>query len=658
MIVRSTNWLKFRIFVILVGFILITITISARAYQLHVLKSEEYSQHAKRQRESCIPIAPKRGVIYDRNKEELAVSVDVDSIYADPRKVTDISKYVKKLSPILKVNGKKLRERLSRKRHFTWIKRRVPPDQSLKVRGLKLDGIDFLKEAKRFHPNRELAGCIVGFVGLDPKGLEGLELEYDNYLKGEGTFSIVERDALGRTIFSHGLERRDALTGNDLVLTIDKTIQYIAETELSKAVLKAKAESGIVIVMNPKTGELLAIAVNPQFNPNIFWKYPAFSWRNRAITDSFEPGSTFKVFSVAAAIEEGILSRNNIFFCENGSYKVGRETISDVHPHGWLSVKNIIKYSSNIGAGKLGEKLGKDKLYEYIKKFGFGEKTGIDLPGETKCLVRPLGKWSRVALDTISFGQGISVSAIQLVTGLSAIANKGQLMKPHVVRQIISPKGKVIREFKAQAIRKVLSEKTAGEVTYILKSTVLKGGTGVKASFDGYEVAGKTGTAQKVDSSSGTYFKNKYIASFMGFVPADHPEIAILVVIDEPKGSYYGGDVAAPVFKRVSEKTLRYLGVLPSKVFARDSAVRSGSHIRPKRSKKLQARADGVTIKSGRFVMPDLSGMSIRRALKLMHGSGIDVRIVGSGRAVEQSIKPGRAVKAGGKCWINFQQPS
>lgn len=653
---KSRKWLKFRILVIFLVFILITITISARAYQLHVLKSEELSRLAKRQHERGISVVPKRGIIYDRNREELAISVDVDSVYAEPPKVTDAFEYARNLSPILKVSEEEITRKLTLKKHFTWIKRRITQDQSTRVNGLKLNGVNFVKEAKRFYPNREIAGNIIGFVGLDPEGLEGLELECDDYLRGRAAVSIAERDALGRIIFSHGLAQEGGLTGNDIILTIDKTIQYIAERELKEAIVKTRAKSGIVVVMDPGNGELLAIAVHPQFNPNIFWKYLPSAWRNRAITDSFEPGSTFKVFLVAASLEEGIVSPNDIFFCENGSYSVGKETIRDVHPHDWLSVKDIIKFSSNIGMSKLGERLGKEKFYEYIRKFGFGERTGIDLPGETSGLVRSPADWSRIAIDTISFGQGISVSAIQLITGLCAIANKGHLVKPYVVKQIVSPKGEVIKEFKPQIVRRVISEKTVRQVTSMLKSTVLQGGTGTVASMDGYEVAGKTGTAQK--PSSGGYSKDRYVASFMGFVPADDPEVAILVVIDEPDGDYYGGQVAAPVFKKVAEKTLYCLGVLPTKAVARGRPIPSRALTKNKGPQNLKVKEGSGTIQSGRFVMPDFVGMSIRQTLRLMHGSKIDVRIIGSGKAVEQSLKPGSLVNAGGKCWIRFQQPS
>ena len=653
--------MKFRIFIIFVVFIMMTVAISAKAYQLQILKSQRLSQLAERQHRKVISVVPKRGVIYDRNREEMAISIDVDSICAEPIKISDAYKTAKELSPILKMSEKELAEKFTVKRPFTWVSRRISPEQSTKVKNLKLDGIGFIKEARRFYPNRETAGNIIGFAGLDSRGLEGLELQYNDYLKGETTHSVVERDALGRIILSHGLKQRDEQAGNDLVLTVDKTIQFIAEKELKETVVRTNAKSGTVVAMNPKTGEILAIANEPQFNPNIFGNYNPSFWRNRAVTDCFEPGSTFKVFVVASALEKGVISAKDTFFCENGSYIVAKRTLHDTHPYGWLNVQDIIKFSSNIGAGKIGEKLGKERLYENLRKFGFGERTGIDLPGEIPGQLRPTNQWSQIAVHTVSFGQGVSVSAIQLISGLSAIANNGYLMKPYLVKQIVSPEGKIIKESKPQIIRKVISEKTAKQVASFMKTTVIQGGTATKAFIDGYEVAGKTGTAQKPDLTSGGYSKGKYVSLFMGFTPSDDPSIAILVLVDEPRGIYYGGEVAAPVFKKIAEETMHYMGILPARIVAQDNPTPPKALSKPKGSDGLRKDADikeEGTVKSEKFVMPDFTGMSIRQILRMIHDSKIDIRIIGSGRAVEQSLRPGSIVNDGEKCWVKFQQPS
>ncbi|MDY6854337.1 MAG: penicillin-binding transpeptidase domain-containing protein [Thermodesulfobacteriota bacterium] len=651
------KWVRFRIFIILLVFIIASIAISVRAYQLHVLKNKELSQLTENQVKRVITVAPKRGVIYDCKREEIAISIDVASIYAQPSKITNKREYARKLSRILKIKRRDLIKKLNSDKSFVWIKRKVAPDESKKVESLNLDGINFLTEAKRFYPSREIASNVIGFVGIDSKGLEGLEFNYDKDLKGKATYSSVQRDALGRIIFGKQLKQRKNVMGNELILTIDKTIQYIAEEELRKAVRKTRAKSGTVVVMRPDTGEILAMAIQPQYNPNVFWKYKPSSWRNRAVTDSFEPGSTFKVFLLAAVLEEGVVSQRDIFFCENGSYRVGKNTINDVHPHAWLTIKRIIQYSSNIGVSKVGERLGKEKFHEYIRKFGFGERTNVNLPGETNGLVRSPQNWKKIDMNTISFGQGVSVSAIQLINGLCTIANKGFLMKPYIVKNIVTSDGKVIKEFKPHIVRRVISEKTARDVTSILKSTVKKGGTGTKAFIDGYEVAGKTGTAQKANPYTGGYYKNKYIASFIGFAPADHPQIAILVVIDEPEGTPYGGEVAAPVFKACAEKTLNYMGITPKSILVKRNPDRLKTLIAKKDLKKQRIREFIVPAKSRKFVMPDLTGLSMRQALKVLHGSNIDIKITGSGRAIKQSVKPGRSITDGDKCWIHFQQP-
>ncbi|MFH2013075.1 MAG: penicillin-binding protein [Pseudomonadota bacterium] len=658
---KPRKWLNFRIVIIFMIFIMMTFAISSKAYQLQILQNKKLSKLAEKQHRRVLSIVPKRGAIYDCNREQMAISIDVDSIYAEPVKIKDAYRTAIKLSPILKVNTKELENKLTGKRSFTWVGRRVSPEQSLKVKKLGLDGIGFIKEARRFYPNRETAGNIIGFAGLDSKGLEGLELQYNDYLKGETTHSVVERDALGRIILSQGLNQGNEEAGDDLVLTIDKTIQYIAEKELKETVARTNAKSGTVVAMNPKTGEILAIANEPQFNPNIFGNYSPFFWRNRAVTDCFEPGSTFKVFVVAAALEDGVVSAKDTFFCENGSYVVAKRTLHDTHPYGWLNVQDIIKFSSNIGAGKIGEKLGKERLYENIRKFGFGERTDIDLPGETPGQLRPTNQWSQIAVHTVSFGQGVSVSAIQLISGLSAIANNGYLMKPYLVKQIISPEGKIIKESKPQIVRKVISEKTARQVVSFMKATVLQGGTATKAFIDGYEVAGKTGTAQKPNLISGGYSKGKYVSLFMGFTPADDPSIAILVLVDEPRGIYYGGEVAAPVFKKVAEETMHYMGILPANIVVQNNITPPKVFSKPKEPESLGKDTnteEDVTDKPEKCIMPDFTGMSIRQILRIINNYNVDIRIIGSGRAIEQSLKPGSIINGGEKCLIKFQQPS
>ena len=370
----------------------------------------------------------------------------------------------------------------------------------------------------------------------------------------------VLKDALGRRF--EGARHPPLTEGNDVVLTIDRTIQHIAQKALEASVSEYGGESGMAIVMVPATGEVLALAHYPFFNPNNYQEFGRELWRNRAITDPFEPGSTMKMFSAAAAIDTGICSPSTIFYCENGEYRIGKNVVHDTKSHGWLSLQQIVKYSSNIGSVKMAEKLGARQLYEYLQRFGFGQRSGIACPGETTGSLSSFKKWSAIDTGAISFGQGVSVSAIQLAAAASAIANDGMLMKPMLVKAITDRKGRTLRTFSPQPVRRVVASHTAKTVRRILKTVITEGGTGVNAALEGYSVCGKTGTAQKIDES-GTYAKDRYLASFVGFAPADHPELTILVLVDEPKGQSYGGIVAAPAFRQIALETLSYLNIPP-----------------------------------------------------------------------------------------------
>jgi cell division protein FtsI (penicillin-binding protein 3) len=397
---------------------------------------------------------------------------------------------------------------------------------------------------------------------LDGNGLEGIEFFYDRYLTGKQREVEIFRDARGDGFKTDSGHEAAAGSGGNLYLTIDQTIQYIAENALTETVDRYKAEAGMAIVMRPSTGEILAMAQAPLFNPNAYPRNDKSRWRNRAITDQFEPGSTMKIFSAAAAIESAGIHPNDIFYCENGAYRIGRNVVHDHKKHGWLSLQQIVKYSSNIGAVKIGEKVGPKRLHRTLKKFGFGEKTGIDSPGETTGILADYSRWSDIDTGAVAFGHGVSVSALQLVTAVAAIANNGVLMKPYIVARITDANGETVKRFEPEPVRRVISLETARVVKNILKTVVTEGGTGASAALDGYSVGGKTGTARKLDAT-GRYSNQHHIASFTGFAPADRPEIVVLVIIDEPRENYYGGVVAAPVFKRIAQESLNYLGVPP-----------------------------------------------------------------------------------------------
>ena len=489
----------------------------------------------------------------------MALSIDVASIVAYPPNIEDPAATSKSLNKTLKIDVNSLKRRLTSDRSFVWVKRKVTPKEVKEVKALDLKGIDFIAEHERFYPNKTLAAQVLGFSGIDGHGLEGIEYYYDTYLKGSTCRFTVLKDAFKRGFDAEKSVMPDC-SGNNLILTIDYNIQYLSERALEEAAVKFNAKSGMAIVMSPKTGAILAVAHYPFFNPNSFGEFDQNLWRNRSITDPFEPGSTMKIFSACAAIEFGGCSPNAIFFCENGKYRIGKNVVRDTHPHGWLSLQQIIKFSSNIGTIKVSEMVGPEHIYKTFRNFGFGEKTGIDCPGETSGSLSHYNRWSKIDAGAISFGQGVAVSALQLITAASAIANDGVLMAPYIVQAITDQNGRLIKSSSPRMVRRVVSLETARAVRKIMASVTTEGGTGVNAALEGYSVCGKTGTAQKIDEK-GTYSDEKYIASFLGFIPAEDPEITVLVVIDEPQGKHYGSIVAAPAFKRIAHETVNYMNI-------------------------------------------------------------------------------------------------
>jgi len=555
--------IKLRVIIVGAIFTFFFIIIGVKAMYLQVFRCSWLSQKAADQYEVSFKSSGKRGTIFDRNLREMAVSIDVMSIAAHPTQIENSKSAAKLLSKALNIDRKILVKKLKSKKKFVWIKRKVTPKEAEAVKKLNMDGLDFIPEHKRFYPNKTLAAQLIGFTDIDDHGLEGIEFNYNDDLSGEAFQYKVLRDAHGRGFEAENMNGVSS-SGKNLVLTVDSTIQYIAEKVLAETVEEFSAESGMAVVMVPETGAILALAHVPLFNPNALERFHRKIWRNRVITDPFEPGSTMKIFSAAAAIESGSSSPNSIFFCENGAYKMGRHIIHDTHEHGWLSLQQIIKYSSNIGAIKFSAITGPEYLSNTLQNFGFGSKTGIDCPGETAGSLPPFRRWTKVDTGTISFGQGVSVSALQLIAATSAIANKGILMRPYVVQAITDHNGRLIKSFGPRRIRKVISEKTAGALSRIMQSVITEGGTGVNAALDGYSVCGKTGTAQKIDEN-GRYSYEKYVASFVGFAPVENPKIAVLVVVDEPKKQHYGSIVAAPAFKAIAQKTLDYMHIAPKR---------------------------------------------------------------------------------------------
>lgn len=559
MTVTEKKYIRVRLILTGIVFTMLFGAIGAKAAYLQIFRTSWLSSKAAGQYTRDLVKRGRRGTIYDANHIEMAVSVDTTSIAAYPRMIPDPDRTAAALAKALGLNRRSVKHKLASGRSFVWLKRQVTPRESRAVSALKIKGIDFIPAYGRFYPNRSLSASVLGFSGIEGRGLEGLEYCYENYLKGPTRKVTVLKDALGRG-FDSEKESPGSDCGNNLVLTIDRNIQYIAENALQEAVTRFSARSGMAIVMEPRSGAILALAQCPGFNPNAFASYDRELWRNRAITDPFEPGSTMKIFSAAAAIESGICTPNTIFFCENGSYRIGRHTIHDTHAHDWLSLQQIVKYSSNIGAVKVGRSIGPEILYRTLRDFGFGRKTGIDCPGETAGSLSSWKQWSDIDAGAIAFGQGLSVSAVQLAAAVSAIANDGVLMKPYVVQAVTDQNGRLVKNTTPRKVRQVVSPETARTVRKIMRTVTTSGGTGVQAALKGYTVCGKTGTAQKVDRN-GTYAKNKYIASFVGFAPALAPRLTILVIVDEPEKEHYGGIVAAPVFRKIAEESLNYLNI-------------------------------------------------------------------------------------------------
>jgi cell division protein FtsI (penicillin-binding protein 3) len=499
-------------------------------------------------------------MVTDRHGKVLAMNMEVPSIFGVPTSLDSPASAARSLSPVLHIRRDEIEKKLRQDKHFVWLARKVEPEQGHRLEQLSIDGIGVVMEGRRFYPKGPLLAHVLGFVGMDGLGLEGLERRYEAQLHGEKRVTILQRDALGRTVFPKGLREQVPAAGHALTLTIDEVIQYIAEKELEEAVNNARAKAGTIIVMEPSTGAILAMAVSPRFDPNTVAALTADRWRNRALTDTYEPGSTMKVVVAAAALEEKVMMPGSMVFGENGRMMIANTTIHDHEKLGWMTFAQMIQKSSNIGAAKTGMLIGEQRMYRYLQAFGFGQRTDVDLPGEVSGLLKSPREWGRRSLASISMGQEVGVTPLQMVSAVSAIANDGVLMKPYVVSEVRDQKGQSLRNVLPQVKRRVVSPDTARTLTTILEGVVTNG-TGTKAAIPGYRVAGKTGTAQKVDPRTGTYSSTLSIGSFVGFVPADAPRLAMIVVIDEPQGEAWGGVVAAPVFRRVGEQVLTYLGV-------------------------------------------------------------------------------------------------
>jgi cell division protein FtsI (penicillin-binding protein 3) len=616
------------------------LVVAGRLFQIQIVRHDHYVTRAAKQQERTLDLAPVRGSIYDRKGRVLAESVVAKSIYADPQAVRDPRDTAKKLAAIkaLGVSARDLERKLRNGSEFAWIARQVPDEVAAQVEKLSLTGIYSLEEHKRSYPKRHLAASVLGYVSVDGEGLAGVEHSFEEYVRGRSGKVTLLRDAR-RGMYLVGGEGKNApVDGMHVVLTIDEVIQFISERALRKAVVERRATSGSVTVLDPASGAVLAMASYPDFDPNDFRSSPASSWRNRPVQDLYEPGSTFKIVTAAAGLEERLVTPSQLIDCGDGSIEIARTRIKEHgnHRYGLIAFEDVLAHSSNVGTIRVGLSLGQRRFYQYVRKFGFGEKSGIRLPGEGDGILRPPQRWSALSNAVISIGQEIAATPLQVAAATATIAAGGIRRQPYIVDRVVDEAGNVIWKHTPPPGERVVSEKTAAILNEMLKTVVLRG-TGQKAALAEHVVAGKTGTAQK--AARGGYSADKFVASFAGYVPADRPALVILVAIDEPRGEHYGGSIAAPVFKEIAESALRYMEVEPSVPVRRVPipATRLAAFSQPQ-------RPSGPAVASGAgAVVPDLRGLDARAAVARAVSSGFLVEATGSGVVTAQVPEPGES---------------
>jgi len=624
--------------------------ITGRLVQLQVFEHDAFAQRARRQQQQTVEISPVRGIIYDRNLRPLAMSVEVESIFAVPAEVTEPEATARLLAPVLKMRERELRKKLQAQKSFVWIQRKVSARDAARVRQLDLKGIHFQKETKRFYPKRELAAHVLGHVGVDDQGLAGIELRYDEAIRGAPGELLIQRDARRRWF---GRTGKPPTPGEDLVLTIDETIQSIAERELDAVMAASRALSGSVVVEDPHTGEILAMANRPTFNPNTYAETSEAAQRNLAVSGIYEPGSTFKIITMASALEEGLTSPGEPVDCQMGSISVFGHTIRDHRPFGILTVAQAFENSSDVCTIKIALRLGNGGLYQYLRRFGFGSPTGIELPGEARGLTKPPERWWKASIGAIAMGQEIGVTPLQVLAAASTVANDGVWVRPRVVlgtSRAGLPPASPVRE-----VHRVISPRTAALMQDMMVK-VITAGTGKTALPKGYSAGGKTGTAQKLDPLTKTYSVRDYVASFVGFAPAEDPLVTILVVLDSPRGKYHGGDVAAPVFRAVAEQVLAYRNVLPSAPQALPLSLASWRE--PAAQPDEEGLAEGGSTvpfeTQPSWIVPDFLGQSVRAITAQAAARGLPIQIVGYGVAYEQSPLPGMLLQEGQTIVVRF----
>jgi cell division protein FtsI (penicillin-binding protein 3) len=651
---RST--LKGRLVVVAVGLVLWTAAIEARLVYLQVLRNADLSARAERQQMRTVDAPAKRGEILDRRGRVLAYSVDADSIYAVPSEIEQARQAVAALCRALEDCTTKEREtmleRFGRQRAFVYVRRQVSPDQARRVKALELEGIGFMKESRRFYPNRDLAAHLLGYVGIDNAGLDGIESAYDSLIKGRPGTVLIQTDAR-RHAFSR-LEKPPT-TGDTLELSIDHYLQHVAERELRAGVEATDAQGGSAIVMDPWSGEILAMANWPTFNPNAYRQARDDTRRNRAVQDLYEPGSTFKVVTASAALEEKVVRPDDWIDVSAGHIRFPGRVIYDDHRHKALTFSDVIVKSSNVGAIKVGLRIGRDRLGAYVRRFGFGGPLSPDFPGESPGIVWDASKLNDSALASVAMGYQVGVTPLQMATAVSSVANGGDLIQPRVVRAVIRD-GKRM-PVPRKILRRTVSATTAAELTRIMEGVVETGGTATAARLDGYTVAGKTGTAQKL--VNGRYSRSEYNTSFVGFVPSRKPAFTVIVVIDAPRVHKYGGLAAAPVFRRIADAALRHHGV-PQTINAPPPVLVARREDRPEMPVAASGDAPriltlGAPAAPQTSGFPDLRGMSAREAARALAQLGLVARMHGAGVVIDQRPEPGAVVDSRAACelWLH-----
>ncbi|MFY9803172.1 MAG: penicillin-binding protein [Candidatus Acidiferrales bacterium] len=652
----------------------------ARLSYLQLFCYSDYFARAQHQQQRVFEISPMRGVIYDRKGRELAISIPMDSVFADPVDVKDPEMVARLLAPALGVPAEELETKIREAAKPVRLAKKLSPETVERIDEMNLKGVFFEKENRRVYPQHELLANVLGWVDVDEKGMGGIEHELDKWIRGRPGRVMVMADGKRRFYDRH---EAAADPGASVVLTIDETIQYIAEKELARGMAETHAHSGTVVVQDPNTGALLAVAMSPTFDPNDYGKFSDDARMDRAVTAAYEPGSTFKVITMAGALENGVTNPEELVDCQEGSIVVAGRLIHDHLPFGILSVRDVLAKSSDVGTIKIALRLGAPKFYDTMRDFGIGQLTGVELPGENRGLLRPLEDWTPSSIGSLAIGQEVSVTPVQIISAVSAIANGGTLYPPRVVQEI---RGDSAVPLPARGEAKQATDsKTAATLREMMESVLLEGGTGIKARLSGYTAAGKSGTAQKIDPDTGRYSPNQYFASFVGFAPVNEPAVTILVVFDSPEGVHFGGDTGGPVFKRIAEQVLAYLDVAHDVPTQPDTETAKNSSSEPNPEKARAAAAKTAnTENEARFqaavakmnpgahasaetsaptvafgeedavTVPDMSGQSVRGVTEACLRLGLVPALIGSGVALEQSPDAGTVVMRGSRVTVRF----